>query len=384
MKRDRITLCFFIDALGWELAERHRCFEAVAPHRYRQRTVLGYSCAAQPTILPGAMPSEHGDWAMFYRTERSDLAVLKHLRMLPPALGSHWRVRRQIFKLHKRWSGLTGYYNFYCIPFGLFAQFDICEKRNIYAPEAFESGVPSIFDDLEREAVPYRAWTWRTPLEQSFAELGDTLDSDADLRFVLLYTAYLDGFLHANIGDEAAVETAIRSIERLVVKAVERAHETSEKVDVLVFSDHGMTPTTRERDLMRDVHSLELAPKSDYLAFYDSTMARFWFSNNDARKEIVDMLSGLSCGTILESGQLREEGVWFEDERFGELVFLMNPGTLVVPSYMGAKAPKGMHGFSPDHPDSHAILMSSEELEPDPGHIRDTYTVMKRLAGAGS
>ena len=96
------------------------------------------------------------------------------------------------------------------------------------------------------------------------------------------------------------------------------------------------------------------------------------------------MLSGLSCGTILESEQLREEGVWFENGRFGELVFLMNPGELVVPSYMGAKAPKGMHGFSPDHPDSHAILMSSEELEPDPGHIRDTYTVMKRLAEAGS
>ncbi len=57
MARERITLCFFVDALGWEAAQRHRAFQDLAPHAYRQRTILGYSCAAQPTILTGRMPS---------------------------------------------------------------------------------------------------------------------------------------------------------------------------------------------------------------------------------------------------------------------------------------------------------------------------------------
>ena len=86
--RDRMTLCFFVDALGWELFRKHPCFQDVTPHAYRQRTVLGYSCAAQPTILTGEMPSTHGHWGMFYRTEHSQLASLRHMRLLPPALSS--------------------------------------------------------------------------------------------------------------------------------------------------------------------------------------------------------------------------------------------------------------------------------------------------------
>ena len=381
--RDRVTLCFFVDALGWELFRKLRCFEDVAPHAYRQRTVLGYSCAAQPTILTGEMPSTHGHWGMFYRTDHSQLAALRHMRLLPPALSSRWRVRRQILKLHRRSSGISGYYNLYRIPFELFSKFDLVEKKNIYAPDAFASGTPSIFDDLAGRSVPYRVWTWRTPLEAAFTELEESLASEGDLRFALLYTAYLDAFLHENIGDEAAVGAAIRNVERLVCHAVERARETTRQVDVLVFSDHGMAPTTGEHDLMAELRALELSPGHDYLVFYDSTMARFWFAHGDARTEIVGLLRELSCGTMLENGYLKDEGIHFEDGRFGELIFLMSPGTIVVPSYMGGKAPAGMHGFSPDHEDSYAVLMSSEELDPTPTHIRDTYATMRRLAGIG-
>jgi hypothetical protein len=108
-------------------------------------------------------------------------------------------------------------------------------------------------------------------------------------------------------------------------------------------------------------------------------MARFWFSHDGARAEVVDALSALDCGAVLTDDDLRSEGVYFDDRRFGELVFLMNPGVLVVPSHMGADAPKGMHGFTPEHPDSYAVIMSSLELTPEPTHIRDTFTAMKNL-----
>ncbi len=382
MRRERIVLAFFVDALGWEIARRHRPFESVAPHAYRQRTVLGYSCAAQPTILTGEMPSTHGHWGMFYRTERSELANLRPLRFVPPFVVHHRRFRNPLLRWHRRQSGFTGYYNFYRIPYGLFDRYDICEKNDIYAPGAFASGTPSIFDDLAAEGLPHRTWTWTTPLEESFAELEVALTTEPELRFVLLYTAFLDGFLHDHVGDEEAVAEAIARVERLVESAVERARETSGEVEVLVFSDHGMTATVGGCDVMGTIGSLELAHGSDYLAFYDSTMARFWFTHETARKEIVDALEGIDRGTILTDDDLKREGVYFEDGRFGELIFLMDPGTLVVPSYMGERGPRGMHGFTPDHEDSHAVLMSSLRLDPEPAHIRDTYTVMRRLVAA--
>ncbi len=94
---------------------------------------------------------------------------------------------------------------------------------------------------------------------------------------------------------------------------------------------------------------------------------------------VVDALSNLDCGAILSDDDLRREGVYFDDHRFGELVFLMNPGVLIVPSHMGANAPRGMHGFTPEHPDSYAVLMSSTKLEPAPTHIKDTFTAMKSM-----
>jgi hypothetical protein len=375
---DRVALCFFVDALGWEMAQEHGTFRSVAQHAYRQRTVLGYSCAAQPTILTGMMPSEHGHWGMFYRTASSELRPLAKLRYLPRALSDHPRFRRRLLLAHRRRTGFSGYYNFYRIPFELFAEFDIVEKKDIFAPAAFDPGVPSIFDHIVSEGVPFRSWSWKTGLDRNLAELTEELRQGRG-RFFLLYTPRIDGFLHAHMGEGAAVARELGETEGKISEVVGRAEESYERVDVLVYSDHGMVRTERSFDLMRRIRGVELDEGRDYTVFYDSTMARFWFSSDEARLEIADALASLDCGAILTDDELRREGVYFEDRRFGELVFLMKPGVMIVPSHMGARAPLGMHGYTPEHPDSYAVLMSNRELDPAPTHIRDTFGAMKDL-----
>ena len=377
MRADRITLVFFIDALGWELVRKFDCFREVAPHRYRQRTVLGYSCAAQPTILTGLSPEEHGHWAMFYRSERSELAPLARLSVLPDALSSRHRFRRRLLGWHQKRSGFTGYYNFYRIPFRLFRYFDIVEKRDIYAPRAFESGAQSLFDLLSREGVAYRVWNWRHGLDRAFGELGQALREDSPPRFAFLYTAVMDALLHGHIGDDETVARALMDLEVRVLDAVRTAQERYSRVDVLIFSDHGMLETKDSSDVMSVIVRLGLRHERDYFAFYDSTMARFWFSNDRARQKIETALQGLDCGTILSDEDLKREGIYFGDRRFGELVFLANPGTLIIPSHMGATAPRGMHGFTPDHDDSYAALMSDAPISPEPECIADTFAVMR-------
>ncbi|MBD3348736.1 MAG: hypothetical protein GF400_06030 [Candidatus Eisenbacteria bacterium] len=381
MKKERLTLAFFIDALGWRISREFRCFEELAPHAYRQRTILGYSCAAQPTILTGLPPSGHGHWAMFERSGRSELAPLVRFSVLPDTVGRHRRFRRRLLQWHRRRSGFTGYYNFYRIPFRLFREFDISEKRDIYAPGGFDGAVESIFDILERRGVPYRVWNWKTDLDTALGELSECLTGGAPVRFALLYTAVMDALLHEHVGDVDVVGAALEELEKKLSRVVELARGAYSEVDVLIFSDHGMARTTAEIDLMAAVDSLGLAPKRDYLAFYDSTMGRFWFESERVREEITKKLRAIECGRVLTDDDLRREGVWFDDRRYGELVFLMNPGTLVVPSYMGASAPRGMHGFTPEHEDSDAAIMSSKPLEPEPSTIADTFGAMVRSAG---
>jgi hypothetical protein len=375
-----VTLCFFVDALGWELANEHGCFRGIAPHAYRQRTVLGYSCAAQPTILTGLMPSEHGHWGMFYRSEHSELAPLSRLRMIPTPIGSHRRFRRRLLLYHRRKMGFTGYYNFYRIPFRLFDRFDIVEKKDIFAPKAFDAGVSSILDDALCEGVPFRTWSWKTGLDTALAQLTDDLRAGR-YRFYLFYTPRIDGFLHAHVGETVAVAAELSALEEKLSAVVDVARASSTNVSVIIYSDHGMLRTERTFDLMGRIEDLGLREEKDYLVFYDSTMARFWFMNDVAREKITAALRDIDCGAILSDDDLRREGIFFEDRRFGELVFLMDPGTLIVPSYMGAAAPAGMHGFTPEHPDSYAVLLSSAAIDDPPTHIRDSYRVMRALLG---
>ncbi len=98
MPAERLALVFFVDALGWEVVRDSDCFSSVAPHRWRQRTVLGYSCAAQPTILTGKMPSEHGHWGMFYRAEHSEMRPLRAFGLIPSKISGHHRFRRLVLK----------------------------------------------------------------------------------------------------------------------------------------------------------------------------------------------------------------------------------------------------------------------------------------------
>jgi hypothetical protein len=380
MSKGRITLSFFIDAFGWELAQSGGAFRSLAPHAYRQRTILGYSCAAQPTILTGTMPSEHGHWAMFQRVDRSELASLARWRFLPRPIGGHRRFRRRLLALHRRWSGYTGYYNLYNVPFGLFRHFDLSEKKDIYAPRGFEGDVKSIFDILSCSGVPYRVWNWRSSLDRSFSELRAAVLGDEPIRFALLYTACIDALLHDSIADDSAVHAAMSDLERRIAEIVTCARAEYADVDVLIFSDHGMTKTTATCDLMSIVGTFGPKQGRDYMVFYDSTMARFWLLDEAARTDLVSGLDERVEGTILSDDTLRQEGVFFEDRRYGELIFLMNPGVLIVPSFMGKRAPNGMHGFSPDHRDSDAVLMSNRPILQEPAHIRDTFRVMLELA----
>ena len=64
------------------------------------------------------------------------------------------------------------------------------------------------------------------------------------------------------------------------------ARERDPEASLVVSSDHGMTPVTNHTDLVGEVAKLGLRMPQDYLAVYDSTMARFWFFNETARARV--------------------------------------------------------------------------------------------------
>jgi len=89
----------------------------------------------------------------------------------------------------------------------------------------------------------------------------------------------------------------------------------------------------------------------------------------------------LACGRILSQAELRELGVFFPDQRYGEIVFLLHPGWLIARSDFNGKGwnPIGMHGYHPDDSYSDGIFLSSE---PPPTPIRSVGDVYQCLRQA--
>jgi predicted AlkP superfamily pyrophosphatase or phosphodiesterase len=122
--------------------------------------------------------------------------------------------------------------------------------------------------------------------------------------------------------------------------------------------------------LVNDIESLGFESPQQYLAVYDSTMARYWFFDDEARRAITAKLGTITCGRILSDAELKQLGIFFSDRHYGEIVFLLDPGWIVAQSDFNGSGwnPKGMHGYHPSDPDSDAIFLSNR----DPGRPMST------------
>ena len=85
----------------------------------------------------------------------------------------------------------------------------------------------------------------------------------------------------------------------------EKSHGNG-RLYLLVTTDHGMTQVHSRFDLVCKVEALALKQPSDYLSVYDSTMARFWFFNENARQVITSALRRIPQGRILSEAELRD------------------------------------------------------------------------------
>lgn len=366
-----------IDALGWEKVCEVGFMPQLSGTRRRLKTVLGYSGACQAALLSGTPPSKNGHWLMYYftpRTETFRAALL--LRPLPGWLKNRGRVRGWVKQQLEKRGRVRGYYSLYHVPVEALPYLDLAEKEDLYAPGGL-GPMNTIFDELGRTGTPYSVWNWRVPEEESLERLLGELREDRK-QFYFVYWNRLDGLMHQNGTGAKAVDAHIAWYSSAIERILGVASRGSGDGRVFVFSDHGMMDTSGTIDLMGPVSALGFRYGKDYLAFYDSTMARFRFFSEDARRGVVSVLSEQGAGDLLDDETLERLGVRFPDRRYGDVIFLTHPGVLIVPSFMGPTVPKAMHGFHPHHPESDAALLSNVEVRGCPESVMDLYGVMRQ------
>jgi len=381
---DRLDLHVFvlIDAFGWEIAQRLGFLSDVLPHRAPLRTVLGYSSGAIPTMLTGKSPAEHGHWNLFYYDPKgSPFRWLRRFHFLPDKILGHRVARKAVKEVGRRALGLGPLFDCAVSPRWL-PWFNWAEKRNIYQQHGIR-GAASIFDRLAVVGVPYRAYSYH---DGSDAELLSRARHDIEAGRATLFFVYLseiDAFLHRHVEADGPLEERFSVYEAGLRELLATARRRDPQAGFTLFSDHGMTPVHSHYDLARDIALLGLRMPDDYLAVYDSTMARFWFFSDRARALLVDRLASLTCGRVLTDDEQADLGIRFTDRRYGDLVFLLEPGWLMASSDFNAGGwrPTGMHGYHPDDPSSDAIFLSNQAPPRPMRTIADAYACMAHAAG---
>jgi hypothetical protein len=374
--KDLLPLFIMVDACGWEIIKNDSFAREFAPNRHRLESVFGYSSTCVPSILSGRWPSEHRNWCYFvHDPKHSPFRMLRSLQWLPTALTSRRIVRRMLTKLVKRNLNFQGYFDLYNIPFKHISLYDFTEKKSPLKPGGMNRG-PNIFDFLTRRHIPY----FVSEPEQSERGNLDTLKqrlSAEEVDFAFMYWPGLDGLLHAVGNQSPEIPRKLRHYESWIEELLATAKQHYREIRLYVFSDHGMANCDEHIDLKRKIESLPLEMERDYGVVYDSTMARFWFFNERARDLITRALNAVPEGRILSDDELKSMKAFFEDRYFGELIFLMREGALIVPSHMGERPIRAMHGYHPTDKHSYAAMMTNQtELATQIHAIPDIFKLM--------
>jgi hypothetical protein len=380
--KNSLPLFIMIDACGWEIVKNDPFGKDFAPYRHKLESVFGYSSTCVPSILSGRWPVEHRNWCYFvYDPKNSPFRALRPLRWLPTALTSRRIVRRLLTKLVKRKLNFRGYFDLYNIPFKYISLYDFTEKKSPLKPGGMNRG-PNIFDFLTRRHIPYFVSDPDLSERQNLDRLLEQIEAE-EIDFAFMYWPGLDGLLHMVGNQSPEISARLRIYEKWLGELLEVAKQHYEETPLYAFSDHGMANCDEHLDLKRKIEVLPVAMEKDYAVVYDSTMARFWFFNERARQVITQGLQGVPQGRIIPDAELEEMRALFPDRYFGELIFLVKEGVLIVPSHMGERPITAMHGYHPSEKHSYATLFTNRAELPVPvSAIPDVFKLMTLEAEA--
>lgn len=380
--QEPLRIVVLIDALGWRYVEDRPFLNDVLPHRQPLRTVLGFSSGAIPAILTGVSPSVNGHWNLFYYDPQgSPFKWLKHLQFLPDAVLDHRITRKVMKELGRRVLGMGPLFEC-CVSPRLLANFNWVEKRNIYDRGGI-SGAPSIFDQMAEHDVPYRVYSYHHSTDVEILRQAEQDIRNKEAQFYFLYLSEMDMFLHMHCHEPERIEERLDWYDQALRKVFQAALEVVPEAIFTVISDHGMTPVRDHFNLVKMIDELGFQMPKDYLAVYDSTMARFWFFSEGTRQTVTQRLRELKCGRIVPDEELKRLGVFFADRRFGEMVFLLHPGWILSESDFNGKgwAPRGMHGYHPDDSYSDAIFLANAKPRNSMQEIAEVHEFMEHLIG---
>jgi len=358
------------------------------PFLYRLAS-KGYISPIQPTFgfepdaayLAGLFPDQADGGAQFWYAP--DQSPFRLSRFFPRGLNNlpdiaQKVIRKLIVKLTRSTSPNLSTAR---IPFHLINQFGLPMKFNLDHPDF--CSYPTIFDLLRNNNQKYlfhAAPKFRVTMAAALKRANKSLFPPN--KFAFFHIGNLDGTGHKFGPDSKEIKKELLKVDQGLETLFRLSEKRFDKVNFVIMGDHGMVRVENHLDIENLLQYLPLKSGKDYLCFLDSTMARFWFFNNLAKEKITNALSFIKEGRVLNKKQIDRYHLNYTHNRFGDLIFLVDPGTLIFPNYFQNRAPvKGMHGYGPESIGQQAIfIINSSEINPEqhekPVNMRQVFPTL--------
>jgi len=220
-----------------------------------------------------------------------------------------------------------------------------------------------------------------------FDPIVKSVESKHPSDLYIIHVGDLDGVGHKFGPHPELFQQSLRGIDSWISKTY-RVARRSFNCNFIVTSDHGMFEVESGIDVEDRLRHLPLKVPDDYIYFLDSTVARFWFSNERAGRLVTEQLSRIPNGHILTQDEKERLHINFKENTYGELFFWLDKGSLIFPSFFQSIATEktnGMHGYLGDS--EGALIVYSEEnnvgefTKKDVIPLTDVFCITRALAG---
>ena len=361
MLRYRLTLLLQLDACRYDyISEINTPFLfQMNQGRISGRLLPTFGFEPDAAYIAGLYPDEADGGAQYwYDPSGSPFSYLDQwarvLNVLPDL--PERVLRRLIKRLTQRWC-TSPTLSTARVPFHLLRYFGFSMRCRMDEPNFVRSD--SIFDLLRkagRECMYHSTPDYKVDLDSIITRAEKELFPP--FEFVFFHIGDLDRVGHKCGPESMEISEALKRIDKGIEHIVKVANEHFDEVHLIILGDHGMMEVSRHLDIWSELKKLPFELEKDYLVFLDSTMARFWFFSNKAKKLITSFLEDTPGGHILTQEELNRYHLNYPHNRFGDLIFLADPGVLIYPNFYQNRQPvKGMHGYAPETPEQQSAFL---------------------------
>ena len=271
-----------------------------------------------PTMITGVYPHEHGIWQVRMKPDTNHLQRRVILDRVPDFLTTTMQCLQNLFDKS---------YDLAAIPARRRRRFDLYRYKYERRMDSDEfvmriGSFDTIFGILGEEG--------RYHFTKSFGTLDSLLSvlpsGGQRLEFLEMYA--LDLTQHWYLDREETMRSAYRTTDDFV----RRLHENCQRktVTLMLLVDHGQEPVVGIIPLAEKLRRSGI-PEEEFSYFLEVAQARFWFHTDRARRRITDLLGTIDHTTLLGYKDLRRYHIEWEDDSYGELYLMAEPGFIFFP-----------------------------------------------------